>query len=197
MYPPFKQIKYQTKGLSHSKVLLQSGQPTFDLDLAKKYMLIPTSDYDTLLNSLVKTAIYNIEKYAWISIYKYNVTAQWEALATKEPLPYCPCTSNTFTVTDRDNNTLTPEIDYRIEGLDYKYINPLLPLQNCIKLTYQTGYDIIPEDLFLAITKHVLDDFQMRQGVIIQTGRQNGQSQILPNNWKSIADKYKRRTWIL
>jgi hypothetical protein len=97
-------------------------------------------------------------------------------------LPFVPCLELT-SVQDEDDN----DLDYTLT----KGENPKLKItrDSEVVVVYDCGATVT-EDIELAVIKIVAEDFEFRTGIILN------QSELLPNNWRQTALKY-RRTWLM
>lgn len=150
----------------------------------KTYLGIETSVHDTLLNSLIKSAREEFEKVSQVSVIERTVETIWSEAYTFVRLPLVP-NRDIISVKDFDDTNLTLAIEYKVQGANEKRI--IGNFSNGLKVTYTTGYgvDNTPEDIKLAITKNVVENFEMRTGI----GATN--AKLLPNNWRKTAIKYR------
>jgi uncharacterized phiE125 gp8 family phage protein len=163
------------------------GSEVVDLAYVKLYAAISTSTHDTLLTSLIKAARVEIEKLASIAIVTKTVRAEWDYVNESVVLPYPIINSINSVVSGED--TLVLDADYIVKGSKKKTIYGTFV--NGLVVTYTAGYgSSTPEDLKLAIVKHVVDNFVQRYGISLSS------SSILPNNWRTIALNY-RPTWMM
>lgn len=174
-----------TRGLSLTKTLAEAGSTPVSLEEVKEYLVIDGNDHDTLLARLIEAATVAVEKYCGISLRETAITCRYEAAGRVE-IPYGPVQSIT-SVEDADGSA----VEYTQEGLAGSFI--ALDLQRTVPtvITYVAGYTEVDEALKLAITKKVVDDFEMRSGVNLSDQTR----QLLPNNWQSAAKPYRRITW--
>ncbi len=159
-----------------------------NLDYIKRYSSIDTDMHDILLESLLKSAIKEIETFAGISITKKTIRAEWSEAYTYVNLPK-PIINEIVTVKDGEDNALTLNTNYKVRGQDKKRIYG--DFSNGLVVTYNAGYGVdCPDDLKLAIVKNVADNFEQRTGIVFNN------SNLLPNSWHTIAIKY-RPTWVM
>lgn len=173
-----------TRGLSVKKVKVEGAQEPVTLEFLKDHLAIDFEDWDTLLEELLLSAREEVEAYTGLSLVDSELTVRWEELTTRE-LPYGPVKSVT-SVQDKDNETLTC---HTVEGVDFLTIKADRCSPTVVK--YLTGYDEVPAGLRLAIMKLATDHFKNRSGISMEQ-----YAQKLPNDWKSVAKKYSRRTWL-
>lgn len=163
------------------------GSEVIDLAYVKDYAIISTDNFDTLLNDLIKSARIEVEKVAQISIITKTVRVEWSQVSDDCVLPYPKINSITSLVSG--TTTLTVNSDYTVKGQDKKTIYGTF--SDGLVATYTAGYgDSTPEDLKRCIAKKVLEDFEQR------TGYSANQSNLLPNNWRTVALSY-RPTWLM
>lgn len=166
-----------TTGMSIEKVPTGFVEPV-DLDMLKRHLRIDFEDHDTLLEFLLVSAREEVEQYTGLSLVESEVTVRWETLTTGV-LPFGPVKEITSDISG-----------YTKQGLDYPKIvaNSYEP----VEITYIAGLEYVPVALQLAICKLASDNFTHTLGV--ETGPNTAAS--LPNDWKSLARKYSRRSWL-
>ncbi|MCF0059940.1 head-tail connector protein [Dyadobacter chenwenxiniae] len=168
-----------TRGLDVLKTPVDGAQEPVTLEELKLHLAIDFDDHDTLLALLLVDAREEVEKYTGLSLIQSNVTARWESLTSAE-LPYGPVIG---AVTGAD--------DYTLEGVSFRRL--CAGASSPVEVSYLAGYPIeIPAGLKLAIIKLASDHFTERTGVKVDG---NG-IQVLPNNWKTVAAKYSRKSWL-
>lgn len=166
------------------------GAEVIDLTYVKLYCSISTSTHDTLLTSLIKSARTEIEKLAKISIVTRTLTAIWSEAYTYVDLPRPQI--NGITSVSTGDNIYTVDNGYTIVESNPSRIYGDYP--NGLKVVYTAGYGTdTPEDLKLAMAKKVLEDFEQRTGIKIQS---NNNSVLLPNNWRPVVLNY-RPGWMM
>lgn len=172
-----------TRGLS--VLITKTGVSPVSLSDVKQHLQIDDNDdnHDALLNTLIDSAIEEIEKYCAISIIDSNVTAQWEAIGSEE-LPYGPI---------KEIETVTGASLSAIEGLlgSFQVINANSPAP--VTVSYKTGWMELPKAIKLGIIKHVTDNFEQRTGFNL-SGREALQQ--FPNDWKHTVRGYRRILWL-
>lgn len=166
-----------TSGMSIRKVPTGNTEPV-DLAMLKKHLQIDFDDHDELLSMLLTAAREEVEQYTSLSIVESTVTVRWETLTTGV-LPFGPVKSFTSDISG-----------YTKRGLDYPSItaNSYEP----VEITYTAGFENVPMALKLAIIKLATDHFTARTGVSLG---ENALA-ILPNDWKSEAKKFSKRSWL-
>lgn len=179
-----------TRGLRIAKFKQQGADEPVTIEELKGFLAIDSDDHDELLYSLIKSAREEVENYTGLSLIKSNVIAKWESLDTAE-LPFGPVLS-LDSVKDKDGETIVSDKFY-VEGIMGSFVNIKADTDSSITFAYVAGYDAstIPEGLKLAIMKNATDDFEQRTGVDT-TGKMS--KDLFPNNWKSKARKYSRRS---
>lgn len=159
-----------------------------NLDYIKRYLSIDTDTHNILLEDLCKSATVEIEKFAGISIYAKTIRAEWLEAYEFVNLPK-PIINEILTVKNGLDDTLTIETDYKVRGDDKKRICG--DFINGLVVTYTAGYGInCPSDLKLAIVKNIAENFEQRTGIVMNN------SNLLPNNWRTIALTY-RPSWLM
>lgn len=173
-----------TRGLDVKRVVVDGAQEPVTLEFLKDHLAIDFEDWDDLLEELLLSAREEVEAYTGLTLVDANITARWEELTTRE-LPYGPVKSIT-SVQDKDDENIT---SHTLEGIDFKTIKADRCEPTVVK--YLAGYDEVPAGLRLAIMKLATDHFKNRSGISMDQFTQK-----LPNDWKSVAKKYSRRTWL-
>lgn len=166
-----------TSGLSIRKVPTTEVEPV-DLAMLKKHLQIDFDDHDQLLEFLLESAREEVEQYTGLSLIESTVTVRWETLTTGV-LPFGPV------------KEITSDISaYTKKGLDYPSItaNSYEP----VEITYTAGFETVPSALQLAIIKLATDNFTQRVGIELNSNA----AAVLPNDWKSVARKYSKRSWL-
>jgi uncharacterized phiE125 gp8 family phage protein len=173
-----------TRGITVRKVVVDGAQEPVTLEDLKSHLAIDFEDWDPLLEEFLLSAREEVESYTGLSLVESNITARWEELTTRE-LPYGPVKSVT-SVQDKDDVDLTC---HTLEGLDFKTIKANSCSPTVVK--YLAGFDEVPAGLRLAIMKLATDHFTNRTAVSMEQ-----YTQKLPNDWKSVAKRFSRKTWI-
>lgn len=154
-----------------------------DVSYVKTYLGIETTIHDTLLNRLIIAARQEFENVSQVSVVSRQVTAIWSDAYTFVRLPYIPH-GDIITVKNANDTVLVLDADYTIQGIKEKRIYGDFP--NGLKVNYHAGYNSdTPEDIKLAITKNVVENFEMRTGISATNAK------LLPNNWRKTAIKYR------
>lgn len=159
-----------------------------DSSYVKTYIGIETNVHDILLNRLIIAAREEFEKVSQISVVERQITAIWSEAYTFVRLPYIPHGS-IISVKNSADTALILDTDYKVQGSKQKRIYG--NFINGLKVNYNAGYDVsdVPEEVKLAITKIVVENFEMRTGISAKN------AYLLPNNWRKVAVSY-RPTWI-
>lgn len=157
---------------------------------AKAFLSIDedTDVHDSLIGSLIITARQAVEDYAGVSLVDSTVIVQFDDIIDSRELPYGPVKSITG-VTDVDGDAIE---DYKTFGIVNSFQRLVYVSDTMVQATYQTGYTTVPESLKTAIKKKVADDFEQRTGFDV-SGKITMQE--YPNDWKSDAARYSRKTW--
>lgn len=170
--------------------VIKSDEETEVVDAAyvKTYLGIETTVHDTLLGRLIISARQDFEKLSQISVVERQVTAIWSEAYTFVRLPYTPH-GTIISVKNTEDTVLILDTDYKVQGSKEKRIYG--DFINGLKVNYHAGYDVaeVPENIKLAITKKVVEDFEIRTGISAKN------TTLLPNNWRKVAISY-RPTWI-
>ncbi len=159
-----------------------------DIAYVKRYLGIETAVHDTLLNQLIIVARQEFEKASQVSVVERQITAIWSEAYTFVRLPYIPH-GTIISVKNTADTVLVPDTDYKVQGSKEKRIYG--DFASGLKVNYHVGYDAaeVPEDIKLAMTKNVVENFEMRTGISVKS------TTLLPNNWRKVALRY-RPTWI-
>lgn len=165
-----------TSGISIRKVRNGNVEPV-DLEMLKKHLQIDFDDHDQLLEMLLTAAREEVEVYTGLSLVEYTITTRWETLTTGA-LPFGPVKQITSDVSG-----------YKVRGLDYPSI--AADSYDPVEVTYIAGLSEVPAALKLAIYKLASDNFTLRTGIQLDNSASS-----LPNDWRSLARKYSRRSWL-
>ena len=158
-----------------------------DIPYVKRYLGIETAVHDTLLTQLIIVARQEFEQASQVSVVSRQVTAIWSEAYTSVVLPLIP-PGTIISVKDIDDTVLVLDSDYKVQGSKQKRIYGDFP--NGLKVNYHAGYNSdTPEEIKLAMTKNVVENFEMRTGISSKN------ITLLPNNWRNVAINY-RPTWI-
>lgn len=158
-----------------------------DAAYVKTYLGIETTVHDTLLGRLIIVARQEFEQVSQISVAERQLTAIWSEAYTFVRLPYMPH-GTIISVKDGADTALVLNIDYKVQGSKEKRIYG--DFANGLKVNYHAGYNSdTPEDIKLAMTKNVVENFEMRTGISAKN------TTLLPNNWRKVALRH-RPTWI-
>lgn len=164
--------------------VVEEQAEVIDLAYVKKYLVISTDSFDSLLNDLIKAARIEVEKLAQISIVEKTIKAEWSEAYEFVNLPN-PKINSVISV--KDGNDI--DVYHTKKGIDKVRIIGDFP--SGLKVEYTTGYgSSTPEDLKLAIVKKISEDFEHRTGTSLETNN------LLPNNWRVTAINY-RPTWLM
>lgn len=166
----------------NSVTCVESGSEPVTVAKAKTYLGIASTVHDTLLADLVISARKSFEQATELKLIASVVTAYYDSINEYAYLPFVPCLGIT-TVQDEDDTDLTYTLT--------KGENPKLKItrDSEVVVVYDCGATVT-EDIELAVIKIVAEDFEFRTGIILN------QSELLPNNWRQTALKY-RRTWLM
>lgn len=135
---------------------------------------------DTLIQTLIVAARKKLEKLYGISLVPKTLRATLTNLAGDIEIPCGPVTQVTE-IKDRYDNVIA-EDDYTLTGDDFPTIE--CPCYEKMKVTYEAGYEDVPEDLKIEIMRIVTYWFENRgdkelKGFVFQTGEHNRNSFIL------------------
>ncbi len=166
-----------------------TGAEVVDVAFVKRFLSISTDVHNTLLNDLIISAREEIEQVAGISIVEQTITAEWTEAYGETKLPN-PKILSIVSVKNGLSEDLTLNTGYKVFGQSKKTIIGDFPKGLIVE--YKAGYGSnTPNDLKLAIAKHVTENFEIRTGISIG----NQSANLLPNNWRNTAINY-RPTWI-
>ena len=172
-----------TRTILNSVSCVESGSEPVTVAKAKTYLGIASTVHDTLLGELIVSARKEFEKASELKVIACTITAYYDSIDEYTYFPYAPVLTLT-SVKDEDTNDLT----YILTKGD----NPKLKITNSgeVVVVYTSGLATVTDDIKLAIIKIVAEDFEFRTGISVS------QSNLLPNNWRQTALKY-RRTWLM
>lgn len=159
-----------------------------DATYVKRYLGIETAVHDTLLDTLIVSAREEFEKASQVSVIKRQVTAIWSEAYTFVRLPLIPH-GTIISVKNTADTVLVLDSNYTVQGTKEKRIYG--DFSSGLKVNYDAGYEAadVPELIKLAITKNVVENFEIRTGISAKN------TTLLPNNWRKVALKY-RPTWM-
>lgn len=150
-------------------------------------------DDDTYIETeLIPAAVVAVEKYTGRLLRPSTVTAIIRNEKGGQHLPYGPITQFS-SLSDEDGNAIESE-DYKIKGLDFKYIQS--PCYAYMTAVYEAGYttDNLPSGLRMAI---------LHQGAFLCKSRGDQQQEYASSDVgmsasaKALANPYRRVTWLL
>jgi len=185
------------------------------LSEAKAQAIVTYTDDDTLITSLITKARKHVENYCNISIVAQTVIMTAD-LYNEWELPYGPVTGITG-VTTRGTNEGSGPMTYTsvasgwgTDGVEFMTFipseagdfNPSIPFrgitkplagQNRYRITYTTGYGVVPDDLKQAVLMQVAWLYEHR-----------GEEDANKYDWTpgvcaaalKFADPYKRQAWL-
>lgn len=129
------------------KVITDLTEEPLSLEDAKKWMRVEYDSDDTLIEALIKSSRMLLESYTGLSFGTKEIEAVLDI--TKEvTVPYSPLQTMT-SVYKRDDN----EWVLSVENEDYWIINDTIKVNfpGLYKLTYEAGYEELPEPLLTDI----------------------------------------------
>lgn len=161
-----------------------TGHEPVTLQLLKEFLVIDFDDWNTVLDVILSAAREEVEKYTNLSLIQRNVTARWEC-ATTVSLPYGPVVEIT-SIKDTEDT----DLEYSPEGLDFPSYKLERYYPTVIK--YKAGYAVskVPKGLQLAIIKCASDHYTADTGKVLDS------KMALPDDWRSLARKYSKRSWL-
>lgn len=153
-------IERITSGLS-VEVSNESTTEPISIDDVKSAISMNSSitQHDTALNHLIKAVRIAIEDKLGVSLISRDVVSFWNKLYDFENLPYQPVKTaiSSITVTDKWGNSIDSST-YRIEGVG-GFLKIYGNFENGVKLTYQSGYEIVKESHKKVMIDMVVDIF--------------------------------------
>lgn len=171
-----------------TKVTVDVASELLSVADVKSHLLITFTDHDTYLGDAVTSARKAIEKYCGISIGEKTVKAIIDVDAFEEiEIPLAPVISVTTVRYKSDIAEYTTAVaseDYDTDGLDFLTFTPFT--QGRWELTYQAGYETLPEDLKTYWMRLVSWYFENR-----------GDQGNIPETIKKDLDPYRRLAWQL
>jgi len=172
-----------TRTILNSCTQTETGNELITLSEVKSYLGISTSVHDTLLAILLESARQEVGLYIKQALVTTSVEAQFESVNEYFNLPVIPL-QGSITVVDMDNAS----VSFTVGGGN----NPKVKLtsKDPIKVTYTAGYGSLSDNLKMIVIKKVGEDFEFRTGITLTT------SNLLPNNWRESALKY-RNSWLM
>ena len=167
------------------EVLEEFGAEPVTLEEAKVFCRVD-ADYtgdDDMLTSLIKSARQRIEHFANISLVPKRVRAFWDEVGYTLNLPFYPVREIESVVDDEGESVYyKPKGKHKIE----------VPHASDFFVTYTTGYEVLPDDLKLAVLKQVLTDYDHRENFVINGNTQQLTGVNLSNDAKSLIAPHNR-----
>ncbi len=127
------------------------------LQEAKDWLRIDVTDDDGLITKLIKAARIVCENYANLSFINRTVTAKIHNGLGNFYLPYGPVLGDIVSITDTDDNELT---DFNINDA---YADDII-------VTYDAGYEILPENFRTAILDQISFMYESRGDAKVASG---------------------------
>jgi uncharacterized phiE125 gp8 family phage protein len=118
----------------------------------KDFCKIDIDTDDAIITEMIISARQMCEDYTNIGFVPHQVAVNLDNPNGSIYLPYGPFI-DMISVEDAHGNSLIIDVDYTIGGNAFKRL--LTPRQENLTLTYQTGYEILPERLRLALLNTV------------------------------------------
>lgn len=160
-----------------------TGSEPVTLAEAKSYLYITSTDYDTLLTSLISVARETAEGITWTQIIPATLTLELNEFPDEIELrnPVISVTSIEYVDSNGDSQTLSSD-EYRVSA-NTGMIQPVdswpatKEQYNAVTVTYSAGYDAselrltVPEKIRQAILFMVTHWFNNREMVMISEGR--------------------------
>lgn len=132
----------------------------------KDYLRIDLDDDDTLLGILIKAARKSCEAYTNVSFVEREVTAELMNQSGGWPLPYGPVGNITAFKNCEGEDVATD--DYKIAGIQFKRVETCF--DGPITVSYNAGYENLPEDLKVALMCQVAWLYEHRGDEQMKTG---------------------------
>lgn len=169
--------------IQNSCTQTETGNELISISEVKSYLGISTSVHDALLSMLLESGRQEVGLFIKQALVTTNVEVQFESVNEYFNLPIIPL-QGSITIVDMDNTT----VSFSVGGGN----NPKVKLTSLdpIKVTYTAGYATLTDNLKMIVIKKVGEDFEYRTGISLNT------SNLLPNNWRESALKY-RSSWLM
>lgn len=186
------------------------GTEPIPLQDVKDHLYIEGTQDDALLGRMIGQCRASIENFCHISLVDKTVTLTIQIMNAPQllfrgyssrdspyyefGLPDGPIISvDSVTSIDVNNNlqVLALNQDYWVSGKDFKKIRISNSFTNNI-IIYQTGYEIVPEDLILAMLNEIAFRFENRGD---GTNRYASQKVGISESSQYLAQPYQRQSW--
>lgn len=145
----------------------------------KEYLRIDLDDDDTLLGILIKAARKSCEAYTNVSFVEREVTAELMNQLGGQPLPYGPV-GDIISFKDCNGDDVD-EDNYKIDGVQFKRVKTCF--DGPITVSYNAGYEALPEDLKVALMCQVAWLYEHRGDEQLKTGLSE-QSKLLLSQYR-------------
>jgi len=153
-----------------SEIIVTDGERNYPVGLGEAKAMLPvnTDMHDTLIGLLIAGTTGQVERYIGRDTYPKERVAQYERPATVINLPYGPHGAvESVQAIDSDGNitTLTPSVDYIVEGIEFKRIRLIGVGAYMLRVTYASGYGAgeCPEEIRAAIMQELSLQYKNRQ----------------------------------
>jgi uncharacterized phiE125 gp8 family phage protein len=153
-----------------SEITVGEGERIYPVGLGEAKAMLPvnTDMHDTLIGLLIAGTTGQVGRYIGRDTYRKTRVAQYERPATVINLPYGPHGAvASVQAIDSDGNatTLTPSVDYIVEGIEFKRIRLIGVGAYMLRVTYASGYGAgeCPEEIRAAIMQELSLQYKNRQ----------------------------------
>ena len=169
--------------IQNSCTQTETGNELISISEVKSYLGITTSVHDTLLGILLESGRQEVGLFIKQALVTTSVEVQFESVNEYFNLPIIPL-QGSIAIVDMDD----AQVSFALGGGN----NPKVKITSLepIKVSYTAGYSSLTDNLKMIVIKKVGEDFEYRTGITLTT------SNLLPNNWRESAFKY-RSTWLM
>lgn len=168
-----------------------TGTEPCTLAECKAHLNIDFSDDDAMLTKMIKSCRLALEAYTGVSIVSKEITALLQNGKGGIELPYGPIAEDSVTAVDSYGN----EASVVLKGFNYQKLD--YP-RGEVTVTYETGFDSVPEDLKLAILHEIAYRYENRGEENPYTKYEmQAKSSGLSESARELASSYKRTVCLL
>ena len=126
---------------------------------AKNYCRVTTTADDTLITTMITEARQVIEKVAGLSLVPKTAVVYFKNSGGNFSLPYGPIKTISELYDIRGTQVVAPS-QYLLVGTQYPTL--VYPTYELLRATYTTGFDVVPNDLKIAILDQVNYSYENR-----------------------------------
>jgi hypothetical protein len=153
-----------------SEIIVTEDEHNYPVGLGEAKAMLPvnTTVHDTLIGLLIAGTTGQVERYIGRDTYPKIRTAQYERPSNVISLPYGvhgDVTSVQAIDTEGNITTLTPSVDYIVEGIEFKRIRFKGIGAYMLRVSFESGYGAgeCPEEIRAAIMQELSLQYKNRQ----------------------------------